>query len=179
MCALCLDACDSVMEKVGRPLGLIRYESLDGLEGKERPPLYKQPRVLVTNMILLAALSGIIYGLSTIDGIELKVLHARQPLYVLQSDGSIQNRYTLKILNKLTEDVEVQISATGPDGLIIASETTLSARHGTVTPATVFVRVPKQNLLAETQPISFQIETLGREQLLSSNRESIFIGPKL
>ena len=107
------------------------------------------------------------------------MLHARQPLYVLQSDGSIQNRYTLKILNKLTEDVEVQISATGPDGLIIASETTLSARHGTVTPATVFVRVPKQNLLAESQPISFQIETLGREQLFSSNRESIFIGPKL
>ncbi|HEC15197.1 MAG TPA: cytochrome c oxidase accessory protein CcoG [Sedimenticola sp.] len=178
MCALCIDACDAVMDKLGRPRGLIRYESLDGLQGKARPPLFRQPRVLVTGLILLAALGGIFYGLNTIDAIELKVLHARQPLYVLQSDGSIQNRYTLKILNKLADDVKVRISATGPEGLAITSGTTLAVRHGTVTPVTLFVRVPRRNLSVESQPIVFHIETLGREPAFSSDRESIFIGPK-
>jgi cytochrome c oxidase accessory protein FixG len=105
MCALCIDACDAVMEKLGRPTELIRYESLDMLNGKEDRPLYKRPRVWVYGAVLTLALTGIAYGLASIEAIEIKVLHARQPLYVLQSDGSIQNKYTIKVLNKTSEDV--------------------------------------------------------------------------
>ena len=178
MCALCLDACDSVMDKVGRPRGLIRYESLNGLEGKPCPPVYKQPRIVITNLIIVATLVGIFYGLSNIDAVDLKVLHARQPLYVLQSDGSIQNKYTLKILNKLANDVKVKISATGPEGLLITSNRTVTAQHGTVTPMTVYARVPRKKLTVESQPILFHIETVGSTEYFSSERESVFIGPK-
>jgi len=178
MCALCLDACDSVMDKVGRPRGLIRYESLNGLEGKPCPPVYKQPRIVITNLIILATLVGIFYGLSNIDAVDLKVLHARQPLYVLQSDGSIQNKYTLKILNKLANDVKVKVSVTGPEGLVITSDQMTMAQHGTVTPMTVYARVPRKNLTVESQPVIFHIETVGSNEQFSSNRESVFIGPK-
>ncbi len=178
MCALCIDACDMVMDKVGRPRGLIRYESLNGLEGKACPPVYKQPRIVITSLIMFAALLGIFYGLSSIDAVDLKVLHARQPLYVLQSDGSIQNKYTLKILNKLADDVQVKISATGPKGLKITSNRLLVAQHGTVTPITTYVRVARKNLTVETQPIIFHIETVDSKEPFSSHRESVFIGPK-
>ncbi len=178
MCALCIDACDMVMDKVGRPRGLIRFESLNGLEGKPSPPVYKQPRIVVTSLIMSVALLGIVYGISSIDAIDLKVLHARQPLYVLQSDGSIQNKYTLKILNKLADDVQVKISATGPQGLKITSNRLLVAQHGTVTPATVYVRVARKDLTVESQPIVFHIETVDSAKPFSSHRESVFIGPK-
>ena len=178
MCALCIDACDSVMDKVGRPHGLIRYESLNGLEGKACPPPYKQPRIVVTSLIIFAALLGILYGLNSIDAIDLKVLHARQPLYVLQSDGSIQNKYTLKILNKLADDVKVKITATGPEGLKITSNQMLMAQHGTVTPTAVYVRVARKKLTVESQSIIFHIETVDSKQHFSSHRESVFIGPK-
>ena len=178
MCALCIDACDSVMDKVGRPHGLIRFESLNGLEGKVCPPVYKQPRIVVTGLIIFAALVGILYGLSSIDAVDLKVLHARQPLYVLQSDGSIQNKYTLKILNKLADDVKIKITATGPEGLKITSRQTLVAQHGTVTPMTLYARVPREQLTVESQPIIFHIETMDPMQHFSSHRESVFIGPK-
>ena len=46
-CALCIDACDEVMDKVGRPRGLVRYASLDDLEGKHTKPLLLRPRVWV------------------------------------------------------------------------------------------------------------------------------------
>ncbi len=180
MCALCIDACDIVMDKVKRPRGLIRYESLDVLNGAESHAWYKRTRVWVYSGILTVALSGIVYGLTNISAVELKVLHARQPLFVMQSDGSIQNKYTLKVLNKLSSDVDVAISATGPQGMVlVGADKPVIARRSKVTSATVFVRVPRKNLDSETQPIVFRIDTVdGDGRALSSERENVFIGPR-
>ncbi|OQX30911.1 MAG: cytochrome c oxidase accessory protein CcoG [Candidatus Sedimenticola endophacoides] len=179
-CALCIDACDTVMIKLDRPTGLIRYESLLQLEGKEDRPMLKRPRVWVYSAILAAAIAGIAYGLSTLDAVGLKVLHERQPLYVLQSDGSVSNKYTLKVLNKMTEELAVRVSASGPPGLVlVGAEEPVMAAAGKVTPRTVFVRVPRENLTAESVPISFRIETEGGSgQRYSSERKSFFAGPK-
>ncbi len=177
-CALCIDACDAVMEKVGRPKGLIRYESLEGLEQGGSLDLKKRPRVWVYSLILLGALSGIVYGLSSLDAIELKVIHARQPLFVLQSDGSIQNRYTLKVLNKLTQDTRVTVTASGPEGLLLSgADRGFNVRHGNVTARTVYVRVPPQSLASASQPITFTITASAAGEPFSSSRVSVFIGP--
>ena len=114
-CGLCIDACDSVMEKVGKPKGLIRYTSLAELEYKQAPkPLYKRPRVIVYGSILVAALSILAYGMSTLAPMDLKVLHDRQPLFVQLSDGSIRNKYELKVMNKTDKDMQVDISFESP-----------------------------------------------------------------
>lgn len=180
-CALCLDACDSVMAKLGRPLGLIRYASLDELEGKAVKPLLVRPRVWVYTAILLAALTGILYGLTSLDPIELKVLHERAPLFATLSDGSIQNKYTLKILNKETNDLEVHISASGLEGLkLLGAEDPVIAKHGFVSQAMVFVKVPREMLKAERQDISFRIEAKRPDgRSLATDRTSIFIGPRV
>ncbi len=180
MCALCIDACDEVMEKVGRPKGLIRYESYESMEANQKPqPLYKRPRVWVYSAIMSLALLGIAYGLTSLAPLELKVIHSRQPLFVLQSDGSIQNKYTLKILNKLSEDIAVTITASGPKGLILVdADKPVEARHGSVTPHTVFVKVPKENLEQETSPIVFTVKGDFRDKTLEGDRNSVFIGPR-
>ena len=180
MCALCIDACDAVMEKVDRPTGLIRYESLDVLNGKEGRPLYKRPRVWIYTVVLALALSGISYGLTTLEAIEIRVLHDRQPLFVLQSDGSVQNKYTIKVLNKTTEDMSVIISARGPQDLVlVGTDTPVQADHGKVTARTVFVRVPRQSLDRETLPIVFTGQgTDSNGAVFYTERESVFFGPK-
>jgi len=179
MCALCIDACDIVMEKVGRPTGLIRYESLDTLNGKEDRPLLKRPRIWIYTAVLALSLIGIAYGLSTLDAIEIKVIHARQPLFVLQSDGSIQNRYTVKILNKMTQDMDVKISASGIEGLqIVGAEKPIFSRRGKVTPRTVFIRVPRASIIDESMSIQFRAEGTDQSgQPFVSERQSIFMGP--
>ncbi|MCU7891209.1 MAG: cytochrome c oxidase accessory protein CcoG [Candidatus Thiodiazotropha sp. (ex Ustalcina ferruginea)] len=179
-CALCIDACDEVMVKIGRPKGLIRYESYDSLEANKKPqPLYKRPRVWVYAAIMSLALVGIAYGLTSLAPLELKVIHDRQPLFVLLSDGSIQNKYTLKVLNKMTKDIAVTISAKGPEGLVMVDEDLVTtARHGKVTPRTVFIRVPKPLLTAETAPITFTVRGEYDNEMLEGSRESVFIGPK-
>lgn len=177
-CALCLDACDSVMEKINRPIGLIRYASMDELEGKPALNLFQRPRVLVYLTILTLALAGIIYGLFNISGLEVKVLHERQPLYVLQSDGSIQNKYSVKILNKTTQDQHVSLAVEGLPGLTISGgEGSLLANKGRITSYTVFVRVPRENLKTESTPIVFRVQAETDAGLVSSYT-SMFIGPR-
>ena len=110
-CGVCIDACDAVMEKVGKPKGLIRYTSLAELEFKQKPKaLYKRPRVIVYGAILVVAVSILVYGMSTLASMDFKVLHDRQPLFVKLSDGSIRNKYELKIMNKTDQDMQVDIS---------------------------------------------------------------------
>jgi len=182
MCGLCIDACDAVMEKIDKPKGLIKYASWDGIMGKEERPLVKRPRVWVYTAILLISVIGVIFGLSTMQSMELKVIHARQPLFVIQSDGTIQNRYTLKILNKLNEDMRVKLSADkrNYNGLtIIGAEKEIVASHGTVTPVTIFVKVPRKNLTEKSQAITFKAEGVDSSgNKYQSERDSIFVGPK-
>jgi cytochrome c oxidase accessory protein FixG len=180
MCALCIDACDEVMEKVGRPTGLIRYESYESMEANRKPqPLYKRPRVWVYSFIMSLALIGIGYGLTSLAPLELKVIHSRQPLFVLQSDGSIQNKYTMKILNKMGEDISATITAAGPKGLILVdADKPITARHGMVTSHTVFVRIQEADLEQETTPITFTVSGEYNGNILSGDRKSVFIGPR-
>jgi cytochrome c oxidase accessory protein FixG len=179
MCALCIDACDEVMEKIGRPKGLIRYESYETMEENREPkPFYMRPRVWVYSLIMTLALIGIAYGLTSVAPLELKVIHSRQPLFVLQSDGSIQNKYVMKILNKMGADISVTITATGPKGLILVdADKPINARRGMVTPHTVFVRIPRESLEQESIPIIFTVEGEYNGKTLTGDRKSVFIGP--
>jgi len=180
MCALCIDACDAVMDKVKLPRGLIRYESLDALSGRHNPPIFKRPRVWVYSAIALAALAGVVFGLNSLDAVELKVLHSRQPLFVVKSDGSIRNRYTLKVLNKTTSDMQVHVSASGQQDLVLSGvEKPIATSAGSVSSRTVFASVPRRNVKAESGPIQFHIEGADEHgAVYSYTRESVFIGPK-
>lgn len=178
-CALCIDACDAVMDKIGRPRGLVRYASLDELEGRRTKPLVRRPRVWVYTGILVAALSWIVYGLASIEAIELKVLHERAPLFVRLADGSIQNKYTLKVLNKTGEEIPVRVSAIGLEGMtLLGAEEPVRAKEGDVTALTVFVRVPAERLPGESTPVQFAVVgTRASGEALSAERDSVFIGP--
>jgi cytochrome c oxidase accessory protein FixG len=110
-CGLCIDACDSVMTKIGKPTKLIKYTSLDALKSnKEQKAPYKRPRILLYGTVLMMAFGMIVYGMLNLAPLELKVLHGRAPLFVQLSDGSVRNKYDLKIVNKTDKVKFVNIS---------------------------------------------------------------------
>ncbi|MBK1621074.1 cytochrome c oxidase accessory protein CcoG [Lamprobacter modestohalophilus] len=178
-CGLCIDACDAVMDKVGKPRGLIRYASLDEVEGKPVKPMLMRARVWVYTGILALALAGIMYGLSSLEAIEVKVLHERAPLFVQLSDGSVQNKYTLKVLNKSEQDLTVRISAESSAPIILlGAEEPLLTRSGEVTPMIVFVKIKRSDLPGETLPVTFHATTtLSDNTEIAAERESAFFGP--
>lgn len=102
-CALCIDACDEIMDKVGRPRGLVAYDTVRNLEhvGPEILPVrWLRPRV-VLYAAAMAVVGGIMLtALLLRPDLEVNVLHDRNPIYVKLSDGGLRNGYTVKILNK-------------------------------------------------------------------------------
>ncbi|MBK5967432.1 MULTISPECIES: cytochrome c oxidase accessory protein CcoG [Thiorhodovibrio] len=179
-CALCIDACDQVMDKVNRPRGLIRYASLDEIEGRGAKALLKRVRVWVYFAILALSLVGIVYGFSTLTNIELKVLHERSPLFVQLSDGSIQNKYTLKVLNKANDDLTAEVAVRADVPIEVKGiEHRLRIKHGEVTPMIVFVRIEPEHLTGETIPIFFSARaTLANGTEATAERESAFFAER-
>jgi cytochrome c oxidase accessory protein FixG len=103
-CALCIDACDDIMTKVGRPTGLITYETDDNIDRfqKGEKAVYKfiRPRTMVYAVALAITAAIMLAGLLNRSELELNSQRDRNPNYVMLSDGSVRNGYTLKVVNK-------------------------------------------------------------------------------
>src|SRR5262245_34510784 len=117
MCGLCIDACDNVMKKVGRPTGLIAYDTdinvMRRAEGK--PPIYRlvRPRTLIYAGVIVLAGIAMLYALATRSYLEISVRHDRNPLFVTLSDGSIRNAHTVHLLNKRHDISSIALAVEG------------------------------------------------------------------
>lgn len=177
-CGLCIDACDAVMDKIGQPRGLVRYDSLSGLRGQEKQPWYQSIRVWVYTSILAFSVGAVAYGISTLDALELKVIHNRLPLFVQLSNGDIQNRYELKVLNKTDRPQWVNITLQSSiNAKLIGAEQTVELKPSGINPISVFVKAEDTRLTQESYPVTFTVETAHGEHF-SAKRDSIFIGPR-
>jgi len=178
-CGMCIDACDSIMDKVKQPKGLIRYASYKELHHNGKTiPFYKRFRVLVYVTILLAAASGIVYGFMNLSPTEFKVVHERQPLFVKLSDGSIQNKYTVKVLNKTKETITLNFSIDGIEGATLHGLTVMKVEPGKVIPVTALVRVPEGAIESNLSPITFRGIADSNENITVEYKSMFFMGPK-
>ena len=116
-CGLCIDACDAVMKKIGRPVRLIAYDTdvniKRRLEGQT--PSYK---IVRTRTVLYAAIIAVVgavmaYTLATRRAEAVSVIHDRNPLYVRLSDGSLRNAFAIRILNKSRNSETFMLTVTG------------------------------------------------------------------
>jgi cytochrome c oxidase accessory protein FixG len=177
-CGMCIDACDTIMEKTNQPKGLIRYASYKELHHNAASiPLYKRPRVLIYTLILLSALSGVTYGFMNLSPTEFKVVHQRQPLYVMLSDGSLQNKYTIKLLNKTKETIKLHFTIKGIEGATLHGLGEMTVEPGKVIPVTALIRVPSEKVTSELTPIIFK-GVVDSEKDIVIQYQSMFIGPK-
>ena len=103
-CGLCVDACDGVMTRLGRPRGLIDYESWENIERGRRDEVrvsrLLRPKTVALAVITLGLAAGLAALLATKSTGAIAVLHDRDPLAITLSDGSVRNAYTVKLLNK-------------------------------------------------------------------------------
>lgn len=147
------------------------------MKGGTLPPWFKRPRVITYLTIFLLSTLGIFYGLLTIPPIELSIVHERQPLFMRMSDGSIQNKYTIKAVNKTERDIHAEIMVDGAEGIRLANteagEITLQA--GKLVPFNLFLRADIENLREENTPIRIVLRE--GNSGLEVDYESVFIAP--
>ncbi|MFW2543334.1 cytochrome c oxidase accessory protein CcoG [Primorskyibacter sp. 2E107] len=161
-CGLCIDACDDVMDKVGKPRGLIDYLALSDetreRAGHEPRSVWKhifRPRVILYTTLWSLVGVGLVFALFIRPEIELTVAPVRNPTFVTLSDGSIRNSYDVRLLNKHGEDRPFRITLSGNEFFRIQLEGT---PYETVTvPANetylqkVFIIAPRGSEPAESE----------------------------
>lgn len=113
-CTACIDACNHVMARLGRPKNLVGYNSLNRLERGER--FHLTPRIVAYCGILavLTLLFGVL--LYTRADVEATLLRTQGSLFQEMPDGHIGNLYKLKLINKSSREVPVQLRLEQPDG---------------------------------------------------------------
>ena len=116
-CAACIDACNTVMDKVGSPRGLIRYTTQHSLEHK--PTRVLRPRVLIYGALLATLIVGFVIALALRSSVSLDVLRDRNTLYRLADNGLVDNVYTVRILNKSEHERVFRLEARGSSPLTL------------------------------------------------------------
>jgi polyferredoxin len=130
------------MDKVGRPRGLIAYDTVRNLESAGREGLslnLSRPRVVLYSAAIAVVGAIMLTALILRPELDINVLHDRNPLYVKLSDGGIRNGYTIKLLNKASAPRDFRVAVRGLPG----AEVTVVGQEKEPDPV---ITVPADNL---------------------------------
>ena len=186
-CGLCIDACDDIMAKIGKPRGLIDYLALSD-EPAERsgvPPRkiwqhILRPRTIMYTTLWAVVGLGLLVALVIRPDIDMTVSPIRNPTFVTLSDGTIRNTYDVRLRNKHGEnrtfdisienatDLTVSLEGGEADSVIVPANETLLQR--------VYVTAPKGSAPATSDRTEFRFsveDKVGDEQI---HTDTVFNG---
>lgn len=134
-CGLCIDACDGVMTKIGRPTGLIGYDTdfnvQARMKGETPKPFHPVRARTLIYVAMISAVGGLmLYQLVTRATSGLNLIHDRAPLFVQLSDGSIRNAFTVRLINKRPEVRSFILAVSGIEGVKVQLVNVEAAAEG-------------------------------------------------
>lgn len=175
-CTACIDACDSIMAKLNKPQGLVRYASEAGI--KEKKPFIVTSR-LKAYVVVLAVLFGIWLAiLTTRKTVDLEVRKVSGQIYSKRPNGEITNLYNIMLLNKSHKDFDsltietkelagARIEWVGSNG-ILTSPVGKAVKH------TFFIVVNSRNIHQRKSNVAL---VLKRGDLIIESTTTSFISP--
>ena len=173
-CTACMDACDGVMHKVGSPLGLIRYASLNGIERGEK--LRVTPRIIGYSAILLALGTLLAVLLLTRSDVEATLLRAPGSLFQEMPDGHFSNLYTVRIVNKTSRAMPVELRLENPRGdLRVMGEGNLAVAPQKTFEDSILIELDKSVMNSGNTPLVLSVYSNGKKL---QTLKTAFIGPR-
>lgn len=172
-CAQCIDACDAVMEKIHRPLGLIRYSSESAMAGERQRIL--RPRVVIYSVIIvvLGSLLGVL--LATRSAADVTVLRNVGRPFVVGNDGTVENTMRIKITNRTDRTHVYRLNVVKPSearAVMAHDSITVAAGESITEPVRIFAPVGQFGI--GHLDVSLLIEG---EDELRIDRECRLLGP--
>lgn len=171
-CTACIDACDAVMEKMGRPKRLIGFYTMGEImrqagvkAGNLR--IYAYSGVLLVLMVVFGVL---IFNRTAIDA---RLLRATGTSYQIRDDGTVSNLYTLELVNKAGRELsfEVKSAETGMHVQLVNAIQKLQ-KDGTAR-LSLFLIMQHRNIVDYKQHVVVEIVAEGEVV----NLETTFIAP--
>jgi len=171
-CTACIDACDSIMESVQKPKGLIRYDSIDGIEKKVRSIF--TPRSIGYLTVLFILVTVLTYFISTRSDIDVTILRTSGMFYQDQPDGYISNLYDLKAINKTFEPMSLLFKLKNSSGKISVLGDSVIVKGQETFTAKLFIMLKRGEIKSMNSPLQIEV---WRSDRVAQVVESSFLGP--
>ena len=171
-CTACIDACDEIMDKTGFDRGLIRYASEDDIEKKEK---FKFNARLIAYSAILTILVVVLTTMLFLRT-DLEATILRLPGQTFQStETTVKNVYTVKFINKTTEDIEnVEIKLISHNGSIEMIGGIMNIEKQGLKEGTLFIEINKIDLSSSKEKLKIGIYSNGK---LIEKTSTNFSGP--
>jgi cytochrome c oxidase accessory protein FixG len=172
-CTACVDACNSVMRRVNKPEGLIRYASERTIADKTK--LKFNIRILFYSVVLTGLLILIAYLFSVRTDIESTILRQKGTMYQEYDSLHYSNIYMIQVINKTRTAMPVELKLDEPEhGEIKMIGDPLVVEKGQVGEAQFLVLIRKSDLKSSNTEVEFKVMSNGKKM---DEIESTFVGP--
>ncbi|MBC2604602.1 cytochrome c oxidase accessory protein CcoG [Pelagicoccus albus] len=172
-CAACVDACDSVMDKLKRPRGLVRYDSMEGLEGRKTK--YVRPRMILYTVLLLIGAGVLLTSLRGLSDATITAWRAPGASYYVDADA-VRNQFMVRVTNTRNDPTSYSLALeSSQDGIVargVNENFEIAGNGDFVRP--VIVLVDKKEF---TGAFKMEVSVLDAEGEILMSRPLEFIGP--
>ena len=161
-CTACMDACDSIMEKINRPKRLIRYDSMTGIESGRRKIF--TTRVYAYSAVLVALLALDVFLIARRGIVETIILRSPGQLYQQKDDSHLTNLYTYVLINKSNRELPAQLKINTPGAHIqyVGQEPAIIPKGAKIEGA-FFVEMPESELTGRKTSIVIEVISNGKK----------------
>ncbi len=173
-CACCIDACNHMMDATSQPRGLIRYASEKTISEGTRLKL--NARTMAYSAVLVILLGVITYSFTSREPIEATILRAPGMLYQEPEPGRISNLYNIKLVNKTSEDLPVELKILSHSGVIQIIGNEITVKKESIGESVFFLVLDKNEVTSDKLPVRFGVYSNGR---LIEEISSTFVGPDI
>ena len=179
-CGMCVDACNTVMDKVQYPRGLIRYATQNGMQNRwssaQMLRRVLRPRVLFYSAVLLALSTAMLASLVTRTPLKVDVVRDRAALSRVVAGGQLENIYRVQVMNATEQPQRYRITASGLQGLQVASEPEVEIGPAESRWVAVRLQVPYGAAPAGSHTVHLDVQALGDRAQVSE--KTVFLVPR-
>jgi cytochrome c oxidase accessory protein FixG len=170
-CTACMDACDGVMDKIKKPKGLIRIDSITNI--KEKIGFRFTPRIISYMVLMGVLLSVFVALLATRTDIEAHILRTRGKSYFPEGD-LITNVYNFTLVNKTFDDKNLTFELKDPNAELVLVD--MSGKlEANSEKKTIFMIKKKRDLLTD-RSTKMEIDMYADGEKLKTLKTN-FLGP--
>ncbi|OBT15643.1 cytochrome c oxidase accessory protein CcoG [Vibrio sp. UCD-FRSSP16_10] len=155
-CGACIDACDVTMDRMNYSKGLISYTTEHKLEGTQTKIM--RPKLIGYGLVMILMFGFFFMQIATVDPAGLTVIRDRTQLYRTNSNGLIENTYTLKIINKTQQRQRYDLEVSGLNEAQWYGRQSISVAPGEVFNLPISLGIDPEQLSSPVTTIEFELE---------------------
>ena len=172
-CTACIDACDDIMERIGKPKKLIGFYSEDNIEKREK---FKITPTAWLYSVVLVVLAGIMVALLvTRKSFDVTVLRSKGKSYEVAANGDLINVFEVRVINKSVEEIPLEPRLEGKLGSVeVVGKSIVVPKEGQ-TSTLILVQIPPSELDGIKSEIHLGFYNKNGEKVMDEVSE--FLGP--